>query len=71
MWKQRTAKNVRLGTLLFVLTVFVGIASQIHLLQGVPTADLALALGCVMVAISPVFITMGALMKTDDSPDTI
>lgn len=65
MWKQTVAKSVRLGFLLFVLLVFAGIGSQSHLLEGVAPLDIALALTCVIVAISPVFITMGALMAPD------
>lgn len=65
MWKQTVAKAVRLGFLLFVLLVIAGIGSRNHLLQGVAFTDVALALSCVIVAISPVFITMGALMAPE------
>ncbi len=65
MWKQQVAKAVRLGFLLFVLFVFAGIGSHRHLLNGAATFDIALALGCVVFAISPVFITMGFLMAEE------
>ena len=67
MWKQNLAKRVRLGFLLFVLLVFAGIGSQRHLLLGAEAKDIALALGCVVCAISPVFLTMGTLLKDDDA----
>jgi len=70
MWKQRVAKQVRLGVLAFVLLIYLGIASQRHLLEGVDTVDFALALGCVVVAVSPIFLTMGFLLK-DSEPDLV
>jgi hypothetical protein len=67
-WKSRIAKGVRLGVLLFVLLVFSGIASQRHLLSGVSPLDVSLALGCVIFAVSPIFITMGALIRGENIP---
>lgn len=49
------------------MLVFAGIGSQRHLIQGAASSDIALALGCVVFAISPVFITMGTLLKDDEA----
>ena len=69
MQKQTVARRIRLGFLSFVLFVFMGIASQAHLLQGVAFGDIALAMGCVIIAITPVFITMGSLMSAEPESD--
>lgn len=49
-----------------MLLIYLGIASQRSLLEGVATGDFALALGCVMFAVSPIFLTMGFLLKDSD-----
>jgi predicted membrane channel-forming protein YqfA (hemolysin III family) len=68
MWRIKLAKSIRLATLTFILLVCAGIVSQKHLLSGVSTADIALALASIMIPMSPIFITMGFLLR-DNEPE--
>jgi hypothetical protein len=64
-WKLNVAKGIRWAVLLFVLIVIVGVGSQRHLLTGISFFELCIALMAVFFPVTPIFITMGFLLKEE------
>ncbi len=71
MWKDKLAKSVRLATLVFILLVCAGIVGQKHLLSGVSTSDIALAFAGIMLPVTPIFMTMGFLLRDTESEHVV